>query len=110
MFKMSLRVFSHFTMLEMRPRENSQAYTFGECLNIESCIPGSGLSSPFLMRLAGGDGRSERIEVSELRAPALDLRPVHRRVGQTRRVGHQQQRLLRQRPLAHPGTIFRRGH
>jgi hypothetical protein len=29
MFKMSLWVFSHFTMLEMRPRENSQAYISG---------------------------------------------------------------------------------
>ena len=63
------------------------------------------LRDPRLMFLVGGDGRPERVQVSELRAPAFHLRQVGQRVGQARRVGHQQQRLHRQRPLDHPSKI-----
>ena len=63
------------------------------------------LHSTALHLFVGGDGRPERVQVSELRTPAFHLRPVGQRVGQAGRVGHQQQRVHRQRPMDHPSKI-----
>ena len=61
--------------------------------------------SLFRSSFAGSDGRFERVKIPKLRTPALHLRQVSQRVGQACRVGHQQQRLLRQRQVAHSGEV-----
>lgn len=52
----------------------------------------------------GGSGRSRGEQVPKRRAPPLDIRKEHKRVGEVGEMGDPVQRALEQCALAHPDT------